>query len=348
MAKRSAKLIAARAKAKREGWLDWVRCEADERAILEGYYFDRRLGDHVVEFGRKYLRHTEGSTWAGKPFELMEWQRERLFMPLFSWVWADPEWGRICRRFKSAYVQIPKKNGKSPTGAYVGLYMLAGDDEQGAKVFSAATSKDQASIVHSHAIAMVNASPELRRSLKVNKTTKRIIDDANNAYYAVLASSPNTNEGWNGHCCVADELHKWQGHELFNALRDMSASRAQPLFFMITTAGDDSESVCYEQYEYSKALLANLRYDPSYFPLIYEAEDDDDPGAEATWRKSNPSLGETVKVNDFRLTYERVKHSFRTLAKFEQRRLNKWKTGTSAWLNVAEWDGGRGQRALAI
>lgn len=334
---RSAKLIAARAKAKREGWIDWIRDESDERAILEGYYFDRRKGDHVVEFGRRYLRHTEGSTWSGKPFELMDWQREKLFYPLFSWCRYDAEWGRVCRRYKHAYVQLPKKNGKSPTGAYVGLYMLAGDNETGAGIFSAATSKNQAAIVHNHAIAMVRASPELRSVLGVNRTNKQITHYEANSVYSVLSADPNKNEGHNGHCCVADELHKWAGHDLFNALRWMFASRPEPLFFMITTAGDDQDSCCYQQYEYGCAVRDGLTYDPTFFPLIYEATAKDDVGSEATWRKANPSMGETIKLSDFRKAYEQVKDSAIGLAKFRQLRLNQWSTGSTAWLDQAQW-----------
>lgn len=344
---RSHRLLAARARAKRQGWLGWIRSEADERAVLDGCWFDQSRADHVIEFGRRYLRHTEGSSWAGKPFELMDWQRENLFCPLFGWVHESQEWRQIVRRYRTAYVQLPKKNGKSPTAAYVGLYMLCGDGEFGAKVFSVATSRDQASIVHSHATRMVDCSPELSDELKVNRTTKAIAHEATYSEYRILSAAPRRNEGWNGHCCVADELHMWSGRALFDALRWMFASRPSPLFFMITTAGDDTSSVCYEQYEYSQQLLTGRLYDMTYLPVIYEAKSTDDVGAEKVWQAANPSFGETIKPSEMRQAYEQAKLSRAALDRFRQLRLNIWRTGQIGWIDPALWDAGVDRRRAA-
>lgn len=347
--KRNHRLIALRSKAKREGWLHWVRSEADERAMLElGAYVDQRRIDHVVEFGHRYLRHTEGSTWAGLPFDLLSWQYEQLFGPLYGWVYDSEEWGRTIRRYRTAYVQLPKKNGKSPTAAYVGLYALCGDGEAGAKVFSVATSRDQASIVHSHATRMVDSSPELSDELKINRTTKAITHEATYSEYRVLSAAPRRNEGWNGHCCVADELHMWSGRALFDALRWMFASRPSPLFFMITTAGDDTNGVAYEQYEYGKSILNGRVIDHTYLPLIYEADPGDDVGAESTWQKANPSWGDTVKASEFRQAYNQALTSRAALDRFRQLRLNIWRTGQTGWLDVLEWDAGPDRRRKAV
>ncbi len=344
MAARSHKLLAARSKAKRQGWLHWVRSEADERAMLDGCWVDQRRIDHVVEFGKQYLRHTEGSAWAGQPFHLMEWQYEQLFGPLFGWVQDSQEWKRIVRRYRTAYVQLPKKNGKSPTAAYVGLYMLAADQEFGAKVFSVATSRDQASIVHSHATRMVDCSPELSDELKINRTTKAIVHEATYSEYRVLSAAPRRNEGWNGHCCVADELHMWSGRALFDALRWMFASRPSPLFFMITTAGDDTSSVAYEQYEYGKQVESGRVVDHTFLPVIYEAQPGDDISLEETWLKANPSMPETVKPSEFRQAYNQALSSRAALDRFRQLRLNVWRTGQIGWLDPLEWDAGPDRR----
>ena len=341
------RLAAVRARAKREGWLPWIRCEADERFALEGGWFDPVRANHVVDFGRNFLVHTEGSTWVGQPFELMTWQRERLFMPLFGWVHHSEEWRGVVRRFRQAYVQVPKKNGKSPTGAYVGLYMLCGDGEFGANVFSVATSRDQASIVHGHAVRMVQSSDVLSKALKINLTTKKISYPDTFSSYAVLGAAPRRNEGWNGHACVADELHMWRGRELFDALRWMFASRPSPLFFQITTSGDSTVSVCYDQYEYAKSVEAGRVYDPSFLPLIYEAQPGDDPGASETWKRANPSFGETVKESEMRTAYEQAKVSKPALERFCQLRLNMWRTGARGWLDATKWDAGSDRRRKA-
>lgn len=343
--KRSAKLLAARAKARREGWLGQVRSEADERAMLDGCWFDAERARHVVEFGPQFLI-LQGA-YHGKPFELTDWQREQLFEPLFGWVRASDEWGRVVRRYRTAYVEEPKKQGKSPQGAYVASYMLAGDGPNtwGAECYSASTDKEQATIVWGAAANMVEASPELQQILAVNRTTKTISRPGRASFYRVLSSCPRRNEGWNAQLIVVDELHKWYGRDLWDALQWAFASRPEPLLFAITTAGDDTESVCYEQHEYTKACLDGRHYDPSHFGLIYAAEPDDDPHSPETWRRANPALGQHLKLSTFRTDYERAKaQGVGAFEKWKQLRLNIWGTGARSWLDAQQWDAGAERR----
>lgn len=344
---RAFRLVTLKNRAKRQGWLRWIRSEADEHAVLNGYYFDAARGQHAVDFGETYLCLTEG-TWSGQPFRLQTWQYDQLFMPLFGWVHDSDEWGKTVRRFRRAYIQVPKKNGKSPIGAYIGIYMLAGDGEAAPKVFSAATDKEQASIVHEHAITMVEHSPALAEILKINRSTKRIIYPGQNGYYRVLSSAPKRNEGWNGNCCIADELHKWHSRALFDAVKWMFASRAEPLFFMITTAGNSHTSVCREQYEYACGVRDGRFFAPEFFPLIYEASPQDELSSEETWRKANPSLGHTIKLSDFRADYNEAKTNVGLMEAFKQLRLNVWTTAERAWLPIRDWDAGPQRRAEIV
>src|SRR5579863_1661347 len=155
-------------KAKRGGWLRQIRSEADERAMLAGCTFSKQKAEHVVNFFAKFLRHSKGE-WAGKPFELIDWQRDDLIMPLFGWIRPSG-----VRRFSKAFVFLPKKNGKSCLASGIGLYALAGDNEQGAEVYSAASDRTQAGIVHREAILMVDSSPELSAALDVNRSSFNI------------------------------------------------------------------------------------------------------------------------------------------------------------------------------
>ncbi|HRF01691.1 MAG TPA: terminase large subunit, partial [Pirellulaceae bacterium] len=223
------------ARAKREGWAHWIRSEADEEAVRRGMRFDQRLVDRVVAFGARLLRHCEGPS-AGLPFTLMDWQHDQLFGPLFGWQRWSEHYQRWVRRYDRVYVEVAKKNGKSPTGAYIGLYELVGDEEPGAKVFSAATDKDQASIVHGHAINMAESSPRLMDLLRINRTTKAISFPQNRGVYRVISSNPRGQEGLNANCIIADELHVWRGRELWDAIKYAFASRPEPIFFAITTA----------------------------------------------------------------------------------------------------------------
>lgn len=321
-----------------DGWAKWIRSEADERALLEGCRFDERRAEHVVEFGRRLLCHTEGE-WYGRPFELMDWQRDQLMMPLFGWVQPSEDWGREVRRYKTAFVQVAKKNGKSPTGAYIGLYMLVGDGEKGAKVFSTATDSEEAQIVHDHAVRMVRASPRLSDKLKIHKTSKRITYDAIDGFYGVLAAdNVRGKQGRNANCCIADELHSWHGRAMFDSIKYSFISRPEPLFFLITTAGETEETVWYQQREYAAGVASGKVHDLSYFPLIYEADPVDDWADLETWKKANPSMGITVMPGECKTAIEEAKQEPSLLPALKRYRLNIMTSSESIWLKEGAWD----------
>lgn len=331
------KLPALKARARREGWAEWIRSERDERALLAGMRFDPARLERAEQFGSRFLRLCEGDQ-AGQPFVWMDWQRRDMFGPLFGWVRWSAHYRRWIRRFDRVYCEIPKKNGKSPSGAYVGLYMLVADQESGAKVFSAATTREQAKIVHSHAVNMAEASPRLMDLLRVNRTTATIFHEASTSSYRALSSIAGVNEGLNAHCIICDELHAWPNRTLWDALKWAFASRAEPILFAITTAGDDTESVCYEQHRYARAVLAGDVDDLSFLPLIYAVEDGDDEGKEATWRKANPSLGVIIPVDRFRQDYTEAKRFPSTLSAFRRYRFNRWLSDETVWLPPHRWD----------
>lgn len=315
----------------------WIQTAADERAAADGCWFDEAAGEYVVEFFRRFLRHWEGR-WAGEPFELMPWQYERLIMPLFGWK-RHNEFGKPVRRFNRAYVEVPKKNGKSPTGAAIGLYMLVADGEPGAKVFSAAVDKDQAKIVHTHAIKMVEASTPLQSILTINRSTSNIHFAGTNSYYRALSGdkTKGAKEGLNGNCCIIDELHAWKGRSFWDELKYMGASREQPLMFAITTAGDDMLSVCRQQHEYAQKVIRGDTVDHSFFGLIFQADADDPWDHPDTWAKANPSLGYTVTRGEFQQSVNEAKESPSQISSFKRYRLNIWATGENPWLKLDDW-----------
>lgn len=333
------KLTAVKAKARREGWLPWIRSEADERAALGGCAFRESRAEHVVEFFRRFLVHSKGE-WAGKPFELLDWQREDLIYPLFGWVRADGH-----RRFRRSYCELPKKNGKSTIAAGIGLYMLVGDGEAGAQVYSAATDRDQASIVHGEAINMVDASPALTAKLRINRSTRNIYFPQTRSYYRALSSSPAGKEGLDGHLAVIDELHVFRGRELWDALRFMGRARRQPLIFVITTAGDDLASVCYEQHEYAKKILSGEHFDERFFAYVRDCprEDLDGDGIydRENWRRANPSMGITIDEGEFAHDVEEAVKTPTSMASFLRYSFNIWATSENPWLKIEWWTGCR-------
>ncbi len=330
-------LTSLKRRATREGWGQWIRSEADERALLAGMVFDQRRVNRVENFGLKLLRLCEGPA-AGTPFTWMDWQREDLFGPLFGWIKPSADHGKMIRRYDRVYCEVAKKNGKSPTGAFIGLYMLCGDEEPGAKVFSASTTREQAGIVHNHAVMMAEASPRLMDLLDINKTTKTIAHPESNSTYRALASMATANEGLNSNAIICDELHAWYGRDLWDCLKWAFASRAEPILFSITTAGDSTESVCYEQHSYAKSIAAGDILDLGFLGLIYAAGENDKDNDPKTWAKANPSLGITITLDRFKQDYDEAKVRPSTLAAFRRYRLNRWGCSDTAWLPPAAWD----------
>lgn len=311
--------------------------------MLNGCTFSVAHAEYVADFFPRFLCHSKGE-FAGQPFELLDYQRDDIIFPLFGWLNEDRR-----RRFRTAYIELPKKNGKSTLAAGVGCYMLVGDGEQGAEVYSAATDRDQASIVHREAINMVEASPELSAILRINKTTRNIAFEETLSYYRALSSAPAGKEGLNGHCCICDELHVWKGRILWDALRYMGAARRQPLIFVITTAGSDLQSVCYEQRLYAQQVLAGTFQDDRFFAYIraVEAADVDLKNSDREkqtglfdprlWRQANPSLGVTITEKDFAADIDTAVQNPTSLASFLRYRFNVWATSESPWLDQGCW-----------
>ena len=254
------------------------------RFMLPTSHYDKAKADRAVKFIEN-LRHTKGK-WAGTRFWLLPWQ-EQLIRDIFGVVKPDGN-----RQFRTAFVEIPKKNGKSELAAAVALYLLYADNEPSAEVYGAAADRQQASIVFDVANQMVQMTPALMKRSKIMGATKRIVNYSNAGFYQVLSAEVGTKHGLNVSGLVFDELHAQPTPHLYNVLTKGSGdAREQPLFFLITTAGTDRNSICYAIHTKAKDILENRRVDASFYPVIYGIEDDDDWSDEANWRKANPSLG---------------------------------------------------------
>src|SRR5262245_21724188 len=188
------------ARAHAKGLSEWIRTPADKRALDAGYTFDVKAAERVRTFFHKFLRHSKGQ-WAGKPFELLDWQWERLIAPLFGWKRADGT-----RRFRRGYIEIPKKNGMAALFSGLSLYLLVADNEPGAEIYSAAVDRDQASIVFNEAANMVEASPHLSTRLRAIRSTKRIVYQDTRSVYRALSADVPAKEGLNAHAVLIDEL----------------------------------------------------------------------------------------------------------------------------------------------
>ena len=238
------------------------------------------------------LKHTKGR-WAGKPFILLKWQRV-LIKKLFGIV---DEFG--FRVYRKAYVEMPKKDGKSELGAAIALYLLTFDDEYGAEVYSAAGDRKQAAIVFNVAAEMVRKDDILSDVCKNIDSQKRIVYYETNSFYEVLSSDVETKHGFNTHGVIFDELHGQLNRKLWDVLTDGSGiAREQPLVFAITTAGYDRNSICWEIHNYALKVKKGIIKDPHFLAMIYSLDEKADWEDEDNWKKVNPSLGTKEEVRD--------------------------------------------------
>lgn len=294
-----------------------------------GLRFDPDRAERAIVFFR-FLRHSKGE-WTGRPFELQAWQQALLWI-LFGWVRTATGY----RRFRTAYNELARGAGKSTLAAGVGLYLLLADGEGGAEVYSAATKKDQARIVHSEAVRMVRQSPGLSARITIFRDSLSIADTASK--FVPLASEEDSLDGLNIHGVIIDELHAHRSRKIWDVLVTAMGKRRQPLLFAITTAGHDRHSVCWEQRSYSEKVLAGIIEDDSWFCWIAGLDTGDDWEDEANWIKANPGLGETVRVEELRSQALKARESPASLNAFLRLRLNVWTTNVTAWMPLAKWD----------
>ena len=230
--------------------------------MLPTSHYDPDKADRAVTFIQN-LCHTKGK-WAGTPFLLLPWQ-DQIVRDLFGIVQENGK-----RQFRSAYIEIPKKNGKSELAAAIALYLLYADNEPSAEVYGAACDRNQASIVFDVAKQMVLMSPALMKRSKIAGATKRIVNYSNAGFYQVLSAETGTKHGLNVSGLVFDEIHAQPNRQLYDVLTKGSGdAREQPLFFIITTAGTNKNSICYELHTKAKDLLSGRRSDPSFYPVVY-------------------------------------------------------------------------------
>lgn len=294
-------------------------------------HYDAAKADRAVAF-IQCLCHTKGS-WAGKPFRLLPWQ-ETIIRDLFGVVKEDG-W----RQFSTAYIEIPKKNGKSELAAAVALLLLAGDGEERAEVYGCAADRQQASIVFDVAADMVRMCPALARRMKILTATKRLVYLPTNSFYQVLSAEAYSKHGFNVHGVVFDELHTQPDRRLFDVMtRGSGDARTQPLYFLITTAGTDTHSICWEQHQKALDIMEGRKRDPTWYPVVYGAGPDDDWTDPGVWAKANPSLGETITLEKVRAACDSAVENPAEENSFRQLRLNQWVRQAVRWMPMEKWD----------
>ena len=295
--------------------------------------FDERKAQRVVRF-IEALRHTKGE-FHGQPFHLLPWQ-EKIIRDVFGTVRDDD---LSMRQYTTAYIEIPKKNGKSELGAAIALNMLINDDEWKAEVYSCASDRQQAAIVFDVAVDMVRQSPALMKRVKIIPSTRRMIYQPTGSIYQVLSSEVATKHGLNVSACIFDELHTQPTRALYDVMTQGSGdARKQPLWFLLTTAGTDRNSICWEVHQKALDILEGRKNDPRFYPVLFGLPDEADWTNEENWYRANPSLDHTITIDKVRDAFHKAQETPADENQFRQLRLNQWVKQSVRWMPMDKWD----------
>lgn len=299
--------------------------------MAKGSHYDKTAADFAVAFIQE-LCHTKG-TWAGKKFQLLDWQ-EQIIRDIFGTIKQNGY-----RQFNTAYIEIPKKNGKSELAAAVALLLLCGDGEQRAEIYGCAADRNQAKIVYDVAADMVRFCPALEKRVKILESAKKLIYLPTNSTYQVLSADVANKHGFNTHGVIFDELHTQPNRKLYDVMVQGSGdARMQPLYFLITTAGNNTESICYEVHQKALDIMSRRKIDPTFYPVIYGAGTEEDWTDPKVWKKANPSLGETIGMDKVQAACDSAKQNPGEENSFRQLRLNQWVKQSIRWMPMDKWD----------
>ena len=316
------------------GQLVRLACErhlADiETAGLRSLAWDDDAADHAIRFIEQ-LRHSKGE-WSGKRFILEPWQ---VFIvgSVFGWYREDGT-----RRFREAYTEVARKNGKTQLLAAIGLYLAFADGEPGAEVYSAATKRDQAKLCWAEADRMVQSTPALARLIQRTPSKANLSRLSTFSKFEPLGRDADTSDGLNPHAAIVDELHAHTNRDMVDVLRTAFGARRQPLLWSITTAGWNQQSIWWEMRSYATNVLTGIVGDDSLFCYVATLDAGDDWRDEAVWPKGNPNLGVSVYVESLREECHRAEQIPAQQNAFRRLRLNEPTEQTERWLDMATWD----------
>ena len=292
------------------------------------FYFDEETAEKSVRFIETYLTHTKGEL-AKTPFILQEYQKEQIIKPLFGWKRKDGS-----RKYRTAFIFLPRKNGKSTLAAAIILTLMYLDEGFGNEYYSAANDKEQAKLVFDCAKVMIENNPKLSQFVEIFKSS--IVYNSKGTYYKAISRESSTKHGFNTSAFIYDELHAMRDdgtENLWQVLETSTGARKSPISIAITTAGFDKFSACYKMYNYACKVRDGVIQDDQFLPVIFEADEDDDIQDPKTWAKANPGLGVSLKAEymkreaakaDTIPSYENI---------FRRLHLNQFTTAETRWLN---------------
>lgn len=307
----------------------WIRNDSDMTAVKDGYYFDESEGEHLCDYFEKFIVIPDGR-FAGDRCKLLDWQRDFL-MRMNGWRRKDGS-----RRYRKAFLAVPKKNSKSFICSGLASYFALADGEHSPEVIIGAGAREQAEIVYKSCRKMITASASLSKQCRIVDSRKRIDLPNVDGVIRVISSDAGRQEGINSNLVILDEIHSHKNRDLFDCLLYAGEARKQPLFITITTAGADRNHFAYEEWQYAQKVIDGHTIDLELLPVIYSAEGMDLNDLES-WKLANPSLGTILSVEDFEQKMKSAKESPIKWNAWLRYRGNIWVDSAKAWLDMTRW-----------
>lgn len=315
----------------------------DPYATAGDSWFDEDAAQRPIDFCEQYLTHVEGEK-ARQPFILELWQ-QAIFANLFGWLRKDRK-GRVVRRYRESLIYVPRKNGKTPFAAALGLFVLFCDEEYGQQNYVAADTRETAGKLFRHAKGMVENEASLRSGSRIYGghaeagQSRSIVRETRNSFFRVISADGGVQHGGNTHLALVDELHTQPDRELVDTLITSTASdnRPNPLIAYLTTSDFQRESICNEKHDYACKVRDGIIEDPAFLPVIYEATDKDDWTSPETWAKANPNLGVSVSEEYLERECARARETPAYENTFKRLHLNMKTEQDVRWLNMELWD----------
>ncbi len=295
------------------------------------FFLNWKYAERAMRLMQKF-QHAKGGNWKSKYILFEPWQKFD-----FTYMLGFMNSKTKRRRFRTAYVQVPRGSGKSAIASQIGLYMLALDGEVGADVYCASTKKEAARIVLDSARVMASKNSEFLKATGTKVLAHHIEHKPSFGSMRAVSSDTSTSDGYNGNCIIADETHQWK-RELYDVLDSSLSKRDDSLFFMISTAGFNLEGIGYEIYAYSKKVLKGEVKDDTWFSSIYEMDDKDDWQDPEVWKKVNPNWGVSVDPINFEAKAKKAAETPASQANFLVKHLNKWQTTHHQFFSMEKWD----------
>ena len=289
----------------------------------EDIYFDNECVDEAIQF-IGLIKHFLGKS-VGKPFILENWQ-QFVLASILGLKWKSTGY-RVCRE---CYIQIARKAGKDAFMAALAIYMMVVDGEASPEIACLANSRDQARILFEYITNFCKGLDPKSSFIKEFRNYVKFPE--NNGTVKVFSADASKLDGLNVSMGVIDEFHEAKDRKLYDVIKSSMGMRVAPLMVVITTAGFNLDSPCYDLYKLSLEILSGIKNDDSFFPFIYVLDANDELDNEDNWYKCQPNLGVTVSKEFMRGELQKLKNDSTAEVGIRTKTFNQWCTANTVWI----------------